>query len=211
MSIDVKDFPKVLKKSIEDAVEEITGRGNMQKLGTSVAKDVAKRTQLGYGVPKNGAPREKLKPLAESTKGQRAGKLAFRTNKQGKVYPIEKISPKDVRDLRGSKNARAAAREHNKRVSSFLKENKPRLSPNTTANKSNLTFSGRMIKSIGALVTGIGKVTIGFRTRERARIAAFVSKVRPFMNLSNREEQRLTRRVTKLLRQLLNRNINKNF
>ena len=42
MSIDIKDFPKILKKSVEDAVKETSNRSNMQKLATSLADDIAK-------------------------------------------------------------------------------------------------------------------------------------------------------------------------
>ena len=207
MSIDIKDFPKILKKSVEDAVKETTNRANMQKLATSLADDIAKRTQLGYGVTKNGAKKQKLKPLAESTKLQRAGKLTFRTGSKGQVYPIGSVTNKELKSLRGSESAK----KQNKKNKAFLKANKPKLSGKTGPKRSNLTMSGKMINSIGALVTGVGRATIGFRTGKRAQVAAFVSKMRPFMFASDLEQKRLEKRVAKLLTDFVKRHLNRNF
>lgn len=185
MSIKLNDFKNKLKRAFDDAVKEIESRQNMQQIGNNIANDIKKRTQLGYGARSNGGPKEKLKPLSDSYVQQRRGKLGFWTNKDGKKVPINDKK--------------------------YLKQNKPKLSSKTSPKKSNLTRTGRMIRSIGALFTGSGKITIGFNSNRSAKIAAFVSKMRPFFYLTRQEEKRAQRDIKKRLEDILKRNIRKNF
>ena len=68
-----------------------------------------------------------------------------------------------------------------------------------------------MLNSIGVLVTGIGKASIGFKTDYGARVASFVSKARPFFFMSDKEEKRITRKIEKLLDETLNKAERKYF
>lgn len=187
---DIKNFPKALEKALEEAKKELLSRQNMQRLGREVSDDIVKRTQLGYGVRSNQGRREKLKPLAESTKAQRAGKLGFWTDPGGKVIPVTTSSESS---------------------SEYLQRVKPDLSSNTRPNKSNLTRTGRMLSDIGYLVTGIGKLTIGFKSEYGARIAAFVSKLRPFFFLTDKETKRIERSVEKILTEAKDKALRKYF
>jgi hypothetical protein len=190
LAIDIKRFRRQLEKSFKESVKELESRQNMTQLGKSLSEDIKKRTRLGYGVEKNGARRQRLAPLSDSYVEQRRGRLTFRKNSKGKPYPIS---------------------SENKSGKKFLSSNKLRIDSTTSAKKSNLTQSGRMLRSIGVLFTGVGRVVIGFNTRKRAQIAAFVSKVRPFFFATNNEEKRLIKRTQKKLNELISRNIRKNF
>ena len=198
MSIPVKDFSKQLKRTLEEAKKTAGSRENMQRLGNTVVDDIRKRTQLGYGVNKSEGKKQKLKKLADSTKLGRAGKLAFWTNKAGKSVPVDgqssELSPKQIA---------------NNKV--YINKVQTKLSSNTTANRSNLTYTGKMLESIGALVTGIGRVTIGFNTDRSARVAAFVSKARPFFFMTDKETKRITFKIEKLITESVEKAIRKFF
>lgn len=194
---DIKDFSKNLKKALDEARKEAGKRENMQRLGDSVAKDIKKRTQLGYGVSGPGKNKERLLKLTKSTKDQRAGKLSFWTNSSGKAVPINTTGDLTDKQIQNNK--------------AYIKKTSPRLSNNTSPGKSNLTRTGKMLKSIGALVTGVGRVSIGFRTSYGARIAAFVSKARPFFFMTSSEEKRTTKRIEKLIEENVKRSFRKYF
>lgn len=187
---DIKDLGKNLQKALNEAKKEAGSRQNMQRLGNSITKDMVKRIQLGYGVRSNEGRREKLAPLAESTKKQRAGKLAFWTDPGGKVIPV-KTPPKSNKE--------------------YLQRNKPELSGNTRPNKSNLTKTGRLMRDIGSLATGFGKLTIGFKSAYGARVGAFVSKMRPFFFITDKEAKRAQKQVERTLTESLNRALRKYF
>lgn len=208
MAIDIKELTKAVEDTINASIKEVTSRKSMTRLGISLSNDIRKRVRLGYGATENGGTRQRLKPLAESTRLQRQGKIAFRTGKSSrKVYAIGSTTRKDLDSLRGSD----AAKKQNARNKQFLKENKPKLHGTTRPTKSNLTQSGLLLRSIGALSTGVGRVVLGFKTRKRAQVAAFVSKQRPFFFATKNEQTRLTKKVRIQLTQLIKRNSSKNF
>lgn len=81
-----------------------------------------------------------------------------------------------------------------------------RLSGATTAGKSNLTRSGQMLDAITSKVTSKNKGSIEFDEARsdghtNSEIADYVSKDRPFLNLSNLELKRLEDRLRKDLTQ----------
>lgn len=179
-----KDFSIKLEKALQEAKKEAGSRGNMQKLGNSITKDMVKRIQLGYGVTKNEGKREKFEALTDSTKKQRSGKLGF-FSKGGKAIPVTDKS--------------------------YIAANKPKLSSNTSANRSNLTRTGLLMRNIGSLVTGFGKLTIGFKSSYGARVAAYVSKKRPFFFVTDKEAKRAARTVRKTLTDSFNKALRKYF
>lgn len=67
---------KVLKLNIEDflrgAVDQILAANNFRKYLSELSDDIYKRTRAGYGVARNGAARQSLKPLSQSYKQQRS-------------------------------------------------------------------------------------------------------------------------------------------
>lgn len=197
MSVDIKDFKKQLESLIKETVKEITGRQNMSQLGKFITDDMRKRIRLGYGVRSNNGSKEKLKPLSDSYVQQRQGKLGFWTNSKGKKVPI--ITDKSIV---GKTQA-----TQNKR---FLKQRNKPLHPTTRPKKSNLTRTGKLMRSIGFLYTD-SRLIIGFKTPDSGRVAAFVSKDRPFFFMTNTEVKRATRFIQKRFKDLLNRNKRKYF
>jgi hypothetical protein len=64
-----------------------------------------------------------------------------------------------------------------------------------TPKKSNLTKSGEMLdKSLDHVVSG-RKILVGMNDDESAKKAAFVSKTRPFLNLSGAEIKQIIRKI----------------
>lgn len=58
-------------QAMNDALDEVKKPENMKKYGQMVADMIRLRTRLGDGVPKEMSDKEKLKPLAQSTKDER--------------------------------------------------------------------------------------------------------------------------------------------
>lgn len=156
----------------------------MKKIGDQAATIIRRRTLLGFGVPDNGQPRERLKPLSESYKQQRRGNLAFFTDKLGRVRPIR--NPK----------------------------RKPRLSNKTSPAKSNLTFTGEYLDSFMSFVKGLGKVEVrptGTRPDglTNTEVAEFVSDERPHFNLSNNEIKQLENQLSRDLESIIKKKLTK--
>lgn len=170
------DLDKIEKK-LKDAIEKLKTPTRLQEIGDFSADLIRKRTRLGYGVDSTGSEKQKLKPLSDSYKQQRAGKISFITKKAKRGNVIIPIKPKQ----------------------------KPELSESTTASKSNLTNSGQMLDSIKAKVS-TNKVSIkptGSRKNSllnNLEVAEFVSKDRPFNNLSNKEIKQLRDFVAQMLK-----------
>lgn len=119
-----------------------------------------------------------LKPLSPSYKEFRRGNLAFFTTEAGVVVPV--------------KNPRR----------------KPKLSPNTSPGKSNLTFTGQMLDAIRVISVSIGKVTVGFAPGRSGKltnkkVAEYVSKERPFFGLTKAEEAGLQKFISDALRKIV--------
>ena len=173
---------RAIKKSVVDALKEIQSSAGMRQLGREATTIVRRRTLLGFGVPSNGAPREKLKSLSTSYKQQRRGEIGFFT-KNNKVIP-------------------------------FVPKTKPTLSSKTTPSKSNLTFSGELLDSLKEFVTGLGKVEVRPTGTRRdgltnEQVAEFVSKERPFLNLSNNEIKQLTILANDQFEKIVNKKLTK--
>ena len=206
MATDLKNFRRKLENTFRETVQEITGRQNMSQLGDFIVKDMLRRIRLGYGVRKNGGTRERLKPLSTSYVEQRRNKLGFWTNSNGNAVPIYTLGGKESREFRASENARIQSRRNR----AYLKQNNPKLDRTTSPKKSNLTRTGRMLRSVGHLYTQ-RRLIIGFKTTKSGQKAAYVSQERPFFFMTDQEERRATRFLQRRFRQLLARNVRKNF
>lgn len=84
---------------------------------------------------------------------------------------------------------------------------KGKLGKNATPKKSNLHKSGKMIEEdLDGIVEG-KRIIIGMQTDRSAKIAAFVEKKRPFLNLSKGEVKRITKffqtQITEIFRKAL--------
>lgn len=92
--------------------------------------------------------------------------------------------------------------------SSYVRQRKKSdLGKGASASKSNLHKTGQMVEEdIGGIVDG-NKIIIGMETDRSAKVAAFVSKQRPFLNMSRGEIQRLTKffkvEITEIFRKLI--------
>jgi hypothetical protein len=170
-----------LIKEIENSLKESIEKKNFEPIVEEAADMVKLRTRLGYGVERPGAGRQRLKPLKDSYKKQRANKVRFWTDPQGRVR---------------SREIENGGGRH------------PELSSETTPSKSNLTFTGQMIDSVEGRATGNGKGVIsvtgtrndGMRNSE---VAQYVTDAgRPFISLSNIEIKRI---VDMLRRSILDR------
>lgn len=169
-------------------IRELQGRVQMQKILDEATTIVRRRTLLGFGVPDNGARRVKLKPLSQSYKDQRAGKVVFYTDKLGRV--------RRVKTGAGFKS-------------------RIKLSDRTTPSKSNLTLSFQMLASLRGIVTGLGKGTIkptGTRSdgMTNAQVAQFVTEQgREFLNLSDNEIKQLEIFIEDIGIRILKKNLTK--
>lgn len=91
------------------------------------------------------------------------------------------------------------------------KKNRGGLSPLTTPGKSNLTRTSQMLNSIKALRPSRGKVLItptGSRSESdltNEEVAGYVSRDRPFLNLSKAEVAGITRLVREKIDEILER------
>lgn len=177
----VKAFGQV-SVQIDKSIAGFLGRSNVEKILKEAKVIVRRRTLLGFGVPRNGGSRERLKPLSQSYKDQRSGRIIFFRDKQGRVRAVPA----------------------NGNFRSRLK-----LSPKTTVSKSNLTLTGQLLDSLQARITGPGKGEIrptGVRddglTNEE--VANFVQEAgRVFLNLSNNEIKQLEIFSSELFRKIL--------
>jgi hypothetical protein len=194
LEIRIKNVDK-LKKDLESIGPELFNNQFKLFLGRLIRDIIYKRTKAGYGVSdlkdNPGIGKQKLAPLSQSYKLQRAGKLSFYTNKLGQVIPYTPKSP-------------------------------PRLGEFATANKSNLTLSGQMLKAIAFQATKQGiRVYINDNARSgsdlsNAEVAEFVQEDgttrrggirpgRPFFNLTDDELTILIREIEKELRKITRR------
>lgn len=171
------------KADMKKVLEEFESPKMMREIGDIAVERIVKRTRLGKGVETTGGPPQSLKPLSQSYRDTRKGKVAFFTDKRGQVRP-------------------------------YTPEEPPKLSSLTSAGKSNLTFSGQMLDAVRVLSVRAGVALIGvansMRRREQgkslmsnAEVAGFVSKDRPFLNLSAPELQGLQKAIRERLQALI--------
>jgi len=175
LKVDVNS--KKLEKDLQDAFKKAQSKENMSAFGDYVAERIMVRTRLGRGVAQEGGASQPLKPLSDSYKKQRQGKIAFFTTKEGVVVP-------------------------------YVPDQKPKLSEFTRPTKSNLTFTGQMLESIKTLSAKVGEVVVGLSGNRKdgltnLEVGQYVSKARPFMNLSKPEKEGLAREIRKLIQKIL--------
>ena len=174
---------KDISREIQKCIDKVTDKRSMKRYAEVTENIVRRRTRLGFGVKKSGGQRQKLKPLAESYKEQRRGKLSFFTDKAGKVRPIS--NPK-------------------KRFP---------LSKSTSPGKSNLTRTGSLLDKLQGRATVGERFSVRPSTKTRpdgltgTKVAEFVSKDRPFLDLSNNEIRQLTQLIQKELNRCIDREL----
>lgn len=65
----------VFAAALEKALEEVRKPATMKRLGDKAAGMIKLRTRLGHGVTGDGTDKQKLKPLSDSTRESKRGKL----------------------------------------------------------------------------------------------------------------------------------------
>lgn len=177
-----------IRIEIDNAIDEIKNSVNMKKIVDEAAVIVRRRSLLGFSVPSDGARRERLKPLSQSYKDQRRGLVVFFRDKKGRIRSVP-TSP------------------------GF--QSRLKLSPKTTAGKSNLTLGGELLDSLQGQVTGRGRGNVrptgtrkdGLTNQEVAR---FVDEGgRPFLHLSDNEIRQLQILAEGIFNDILIRKLNK--
>lgn len=203
MGIKIKDFEKKLEQAFKKGLDIAVSDRFLNQIGASTVRIIRKRTKLGFGVRKNNGSKFKLLKLSDSYVAQRRNKLGFWTNANGIVVPITTLTGKELKAFRASKSARKQVTKNR----AFLKQHNPKLSSDTSPKKSNLTQTGNMLdEGLGHIVLD-NKIHIGMMDGENAKKAAFVSKKRPFLNLSKAEINQITKiirtRIQAIFKQLL--------
>jgi len=174
---------------IKGVSESLTTR-ELKPVAEELADDIRVRTRLGKGVERYNGPEIPLKGLSPSYKQQRAGKIGFAKNKQGKTYPYKP----------GKKG-----RRH------------PSLSDKTTPNKSNLTFTGQMLDSLSGKSPKKGTLEVYFDSKRTGRltnsdVARFAEEnpgQRKFFNLSSKQVKRFEDEMTSLITRNIDKELTK--
>lgn len=171
MAIKLPDFANALQKAIEKAVSPDA----MRSYALEAANMIRVRTRLGYGVASSGGKRERLKPLSESYKKQRAGQLGFFTTESGAVVPYKpKRKPK---------------------ISEFTTPGRSNLTfTGQLLDSLQVTSANRGKATIGVQGRRAGS---SLTNRDVARFVE--EQGRPFLNLSDVEIKRVNELVTKRL------------
>lgn len=171
------------KKSLQAVIEEFEKPQTMREMGEYAVERIVLRTRLGKGVSEKGDSASPLKPLSESYRQQRKGKLAFYTTKDGKKVPyIPKIPPiLDATTSPTKSNLTFTGQLLNSIKVISVKAGKVLIAP--TGKRSD-----RRSKISGAT------------NRE---VAGYVSEERPFLNLSKSELLALNRFVREKIEALI--------
>lgn len=167
-----------LKISLDSRIKLAVSPLYMIKYGNKAAELVKNRTRLGYGVPKEGAPRELLAALEPSYVAQRKGEVAFFKTKDGELRAYKPKSPPVL------SSATTPAKS------------------NLTKTGQMLNNIGIEDVSTGRVSLEIK----GDRTDSdltNAEVAGFVSEKRPFFNLSNTELKQIALLFESVLRKII--------
>lgn len=120
----------------------------------------------------------------------------------GNPEPLKPLS-RSYRDQRAGKVAFFTDEEGI--VHPYKPKRAPKLSPQTSAGKSNLTRTGELLDSIAVLTAKLGSVIIGLKGKRNKDVAAYVSQDRPFLNLSKPELNGLARLIRERIDKVLKR------
>lgn len=167
------------KKEADRLIKTFKSPRMLTEAGNFAADRIRLRTRLGKGIGPSGAP-QILKKLSPSYRLQRAGKIAFASKGTGK----------------------------GRIVYPYIPDAAPKLHPQTSPNKSNLTFTGQLLDSIGINKRTQNSVTIGVSGRRTGSVLtnkdvqSFVEKERPFMGLTKPEQDGLSRFIASLFKKL---------
>jgi hypothetical protein len=168
------DFNLIMRQ-IVGAARETYSTAQLSVVGKFATETIKKRTRLGFGTQSEdpGGTRERLQKLSDSYKDFRKGKVAFYTDDFGRLRKIP--NPKK----------------------------KPRLDSSTSPGKSNLTFTGKMLRSITWRVRGqiINIFARGQKNKDKVFFAHSGSRNRPkriFLSLTSKEVLQVTNFIDKL-------------
>jgi len=167
-----------LKVSLDSRIKLAVSPVYMAQYGNKAAELVKNRTRLGFGVPKEGAPREALDPLSDSYKKQRAGEIAFAKNKQGMTYSYIPTNPKTLSS-----------------------ETTPAKSNLTNTGQMLNNIKLKSVSTGRATIHITGKRDDSDLTNDQ--VAGFVSEKRPFFQLSKTELKQIALLFQSVLRKII--------
>jgi hypothetical protein len=201
----LKQYAYAVEKAIDPKAFAFLVSGDDPR---SVPSIIKKRTQLGYGVPSEGAGNTKLNPLSASyvlaRKGFQKGLVMFMYTKE--------LSQKQTRSFdkklskgKSSKGVYSTFKgSYGKlKMAQFKAEGLPELSSNTTPKRSNLTLTGEMLNSIVGVQNGL-RFTFFFSNPESDKKARLNKENgRRFFDLSKSERMGLQRQISAIMRESL--------
>lgn len=172
--VDMRQFERAMEK----AIKEVESPATMRKIGEEIGERIVKRTRLGKGVTDTGAEASNLKPLAQSTKDQRRGKIGFFT-KNGRTIPYTPESPP--------------------RLSSLTTPGRS----NLTRTGQMLDALKVVAVRVGVVVLGFRGSRTDRPGLTNADVAGYVSKDRPFFKLSRAEMNGLSTLIRERIQEAL--------
>lgn len=201
MAKTLKEQLKAFQKQLDKELNKFT-RGPKTKQLAKIAKDiVVKRSRLGFGVRFPEGKRSRFDKLSSSYVAQRKNQVRFYTDERGQLRKIPKPTGKAKKN-QGSRGGTFKFPEGSRH---------PDLSKTTSPGKSNITFTGQLLKSLKSRVSS-GRITIGpSGTRKDGKtnqqIVAFLNdQGRIFLNLSDNEINQLAQfleaELTKVLKKI---------
>ncbi len=166
--VDMKGFEKAMEK----AFDTMESAAEMRMAGEFAVDRIVKRTRLGKGVASDGADPQPLKPLSQSYRDFRKGKVAFFT-RHGKVHPYKPERPPELADSTSATKS------------------------NLTFSGQMLNSVKVIATRIGSVIIGPSgsrrKTGGGKSLLTNPEVASFVGVDRPFLNLSKPEKAGLAR------------------
>jgi len=187
----VADSPsKIFRKRIQKlqkAKDALTSGKDGADLGEFIVETIVQRTRSGKAPERDDGQNSSLKPLSNSYKQVRAGKIYFYEDDNGNLR---------VAKGRGSRH--------------------PDLDQTTTPNKSNLTFTGQLLRSIKYRLVGDSIIIEPTGSRQRLstqktgsapsnkKVAEYVAAAgRKFLLLSGPDRRQVLLKIQQLLRKSL--------
>lgn len=175
MAVKIIGLGQALKNIKKDLEKKASDKRLLNAMGQDIVLDIQNTTAKG----KSAITGRQFKKYSKSYKQTIRGKTSFRTNKQGKVYPVKPALPEDIVTFSGK-----------------------------SSSKPNLSVSFQMLKALTFKVVG-STVEIFTKASRRSRLpnqksdsrlsnqalSDIVSEDRPYIGISQRALKKITRRI----------------
>lgn len=175
MAVKITGLPQAIKNIKKDLEKRASDRRLLNAMGQEIVLDIQNTTAKG----KSAITGRQFKKYSKSYKETIRGKTSFRTNKQGKTYPVKPALPEDIVTFSGK-----------------------------SSSKPNLSVSLQMLKALTFKVVR-STVEIFTKASRRSRLANqkkdskvnnqqlsdIVSRDRPYIGISQVALKKITRRI----------------